>query len=177
MAWDFQQCGLCDQQSLRSACAYVQSDQSLYQSFEYSTSVKLLTEHNLEFLSLRGGCTGSSESTQVKMPHCSKSHVTAQFCYHLQTNDTIGNHCTKCKSKLGCKDQESIQSSTTPDPGYQWESDKLTEDTTNESQEVSPFPAGDHKAHINRRAQRHSKHKTEQKHKRSTKEVPPWNGQ
>ena len=48
-------------------------------------------------------------------------------------------------------------------------------DTTNESQEVSPFPAGDHKAHINRRAQRHSKHKTEQKHKRSTKEVPPWN--
>ena len=35
-------------------------------------------------------------------------------------------------------------------------------DTTNESQEVSPFPAGDHKTHINRRAQRHSKHKTEQ---------------
>ena len=34
-------------------------------------------------------------------------------------------------------------------------------DTTNESQEVSPFPAGDHKAHINRRAQRHNKHKTE----------------
>ena len=31
-------------------------------------------------------------------------------------------------------------------------------DTTNESQEVSPFPAGDHKAQINRRAQRHSKH-------------------
>ena len=31
-------------------------------------------------------------------------------------------------------------------------------DTTNESQEVSPFPAGDHKAHINR-------------------EVRPWNGQ
>ena len=50
-------------------------------------------------------------------------------------------------------------------------------DTTDESQEVSPFPAGDHKAHINRHAQRHSKHKTEQKHKRSTKEVPPWNGQ
>ena len=34
-------------------------------------------------------------------------------------------------------------------------------DTTNDSQEVSPFPAGDHKAHRNRRAQRHSKHKTE----------------
>ena len=36
-------------------------------------------------------------------------------------------------------------------------------DTTNESQEVSPFSAGDHKAHIDRRAQRHSKHKTEKK--------------
>ena len=81
------------------------------------------------------------------------------------------------KSKSGCKDQESIQSSTTPDPGYQWESDKLIVDTTNESQEVSSFPAGYPKAHINRRAQRHSKHKTEQKHERSIKEVPPWNSQ
>ena len=69
------------------------------------------------------------------------------------------------------------QYNATPDRGYQWESDKLTIDTTNESQEVSPFPAGDHKAHINRRVQRHSKHKTEPKHKRSTKEVLPWNGQ
>ena len=34
-------------------------------------------------------------------------------------------------------------------------------DTTNESQEVSPFPADDHKAHINRRAQRHSNNMTE----------------
>ena len=33
--------------------------------------------------------------------------------------------------------------------------------TINESQEVSPFPAGDHKAQINRSAQRHNKHKTE----------------
>ena len=63
-----------------------------------------------------------------------------------------------------------MQSSTTPDPGYQWESDKLSVDTTNETQEVSPFPAGDHKAHINRRAQKHSKHKTEQKHKNPQKE-------
>ena len=39
--------------------------------------VKLLTEHHLEFLSLRGGYGGSSESTLVKMPHGWKSHVTA----------------------------------------------------------------------------------------------------
>ena len=48
--------------------------------------------------------------------------------------------------------------------------------TINEIQEVSSFPVGDHKAQINRRTQRHNKHKTE-KHKRSTKEVPPWNRQ
>ena len=30
------------------------------------------------------------------------------------------------RSKQGCKDQELIQSSTTPDPEYQWESDTLT---------------------------------------------------
>ena len=39
--------------------------------------LKLLTEHHLEFLSLKGGCKGSSESIHVKMPHCWKSHVTA----------------------------------------------------------------------------------------------------
>ena len=74
--WHFQQCSICDQQSLRSACAYAQSDQSLYSSLEYSMTVKLLTEHYLEFLSLKGGCTGLYESTLVKMSHCWKSHVT-----------------------------------------------------------------------------------------------------
>ena len=49
-------------------------------------SVKLLTEHLLEFLSSKGGCTGSSESTLVKMPHCWKSHVTAHIsCKWLTT--------------------------------------------------------------------------------------------
>ena len=43
-------------------------------------------------------------------------------------------------------------------------------DITNDSQEVSTFQAGDHKAHINRCALRHNKHKTEEKI--STKEVP-----
>ena len=39
--------------------------------------VKLLTEHHLEFLSIKRGCSGSSESTHVKMPHCWKSHALA----------------------------------------------------------------------------------------------------
>ena len=42
-------------------------------------SVKLLSEHHLEVFSLKGGCTGTSESTLVKMPHYWKSHVTAHI--------------------------------------------------------------------------------------------------
>ena len=38
--------------------------------------VKLLTEHHLEFLSFKGGCT---ESKLVKMPHCWKSHAMAHI--------------------------------------------------------------------------------------------------
>ena len=70
---------MCDQQSLRSACAYAQSDRSLCYSLEYFMSVKQMTEHHLEFLSFKGGCTGSSESTLVKIPHCWKSHVAAHL--------------------------------------------------------------------------------------------------
>ena len=43
------------------------------------TLIKLLTEHHLEFLGLKRGCRGSSESTHVKMPHCWKSHARAHF--------------------------------------------------------------------------------------------------
>ena len=48
-------------------------------SLEYSMTVKLLTEQHLEFLSLKGGCTGLSESTLVKMPNCWKSHVATRL--------------------------------------------------------------------------------------------------
>ena len=42
--------------------------------------VKLLTEHHLEFLSLKGGCRGSSVSTWfVKMSNCWKSHAGAHL--------------------------------------------------------------------------------------------------
>ena len=43
--------------------------------------VKLLTEHHLEFLGLKGGYRGSSESTLVKMSNCWKSHALAQLCH------------------------------------------------------------------------------------------------
>ena len=41
------------------------------------------------------------------------------------TKTIVGNREHKKSTKEG-KDQESIQSSTTLDPGYQWESNKLT---------------------------------------------------
>ena len=89
MTRDFQQCGISDQQSLRPACAYAQSDQSLYKSLGYSMIVKLLTEHHLEFLSLKGGCTGSSESILVKMPHYWKSHVAAHIYTYWKMNFVV----------------------------------------------------------------------------------------
>ena len=61
-------------------------------------SVKLLTEHHLEFLLLKGGCRGSSESTLVKMPHCWKSHVTA----HCNQQMPLAGHepkPLKCQEK------------------------------------------------------------------------------
>ena len=48
-----------------------------------------------------------------------------------------------CESKTESKDQKSIQSGTTPVPGSQMVSYKITI-------EVSPFPSGDHKAALNK---------------------------
>ena len=41
--------------------------------------VRLLAEHHLVFLSLKGGCRGSSESTLVKVSNCWKSHAAAHM--------------------------------------------------------------------------------------------------
>ena len=51
-------------------------------------SFKVLVEHYLVFLGLKGGCTGSSESTLIKIPHCGKSHVAAHLCLlsHLRVS-------------------------------------------------------------------------------------------
>ena len=52
-------------------------------------SVKLLSKHHLEFLSLKVDCTGSYESTLVKMPHCWKSS-------HGSYVDVIAEDKTAC---------------------------------------------------------------------------------
>ena len=44
--------------------------------------LKLLTEHHLEILSLKGGCRGSSESTLVKMSNCLKFHAAAHLSFY-----------------------------------------------------------------------------------------------
>ena len=80
------------------------------------------------------------------------------------------------QSKLGCKDREFIQSSTTPDPGYLWESDKLTYRHHNESQEVRLSQQVTTR-HISTDTYKSLANTRQKKHKRSTKEVPPWNGQ
>ena len=59
--------------------AHMRSLISFCYSLEYSTIVKQLTEHHLKALSLKVGCTGLPESTLVKVPHCWKSHVTANI--------------------------------------------------------------------------------------------------
>ena len=46
-------------------------------------TVKILTAHHLDFLSLKGNCTGSSESILVKMPHCWKSHVAVHIVIYV----------------------------------------------------------------------------------------------
>ena len=56
--------------------------------------VWLPNEHHFEFLSLKGGCTGSSESSHVKMPHCWKSHVAAHMIFFLSGTISIGHGMT-----------------------------------------------------------------------------------
>ena len=48
-------------------------------------NIKLLDEHNLEFLSLKEGYTGSSESIHVKMPHRG-NHMLRLICHSVRSN-------------------------------------------------------------------------------------------
>ena len=48
--------------------------------------VKLLTDHHFESLSFKGGCTGSSESTLVKMPRCWKMIIHSFTCNVIHLN-------------------------------------------------------------------------------------------
>ena len=62
-------------------------------------TVKLLTEHHLEFQSLEGGYTDSSESTFVEISHCWLSRVAAHF---ISKTDTLYSViiCVSCWSVI-----------------------------------------------------------------------------
>ena len=61
-------------------------------------------------------------------------------------------------------------------PSHIWESDKNTrKHHTKESQEVKPFPAGNHKASKNRQDSIIITNVKLKQQKGSTKEAPPWN--
>ena len=59
-------------------------------------TVKLLTEHHLEFLRFKGGCRGSSESTLVKMSNSWKSHAAGQIILHYVGEEHDIELCDKC---------------------------------------------------------------------------------
>ena len=74
------------------------------------------------------------------------------------------------------KDQESIQSSTTPNPGYQWESGNPTIRHHKQEPRGQPFPSRWSQG-INKRGAWKHKNKTKITYRWSTRESPPWNGQ
>ena len=100
----------------------------------WSVSKELL-EHLCEILLIPGSMDFFSVLERQNGPH----HDIREY-----------NFTVNVLSKKKGKDQESIQSSNQPDPGYQRKSDNVTIEITNESQVVSPFPAGDHMASTNR---------------------------
>ena len=63
--------------------------------------VKLLTEHNLEFLRLKGDSRGASVSTLVKMSNCWKSHAVAQLISgHNQPKRVKFTNCSQFLSHI-----------------------------------------------------------------------------
>ena len=52
-------------------------------------AVKLLTEQYLEFLSLKGGCTGSSESIYMSKCHNVGNHMSRLIVYIYKQNKCI----------------------------------------------------------------------------------------
>ena len=88
-----------DQQRLRPACIYA----SLIRAFASRSNIlwlKPLSEYHLEFISLKGGCTCSSESTLVKIPHCWKSHFKAVM---LPVRDAIESRAWPTAVQLNIK--------------------------------------------------------------------------
>ena len=96
-----------------------------------------------------------SSKANLSVSDCSKTGLCIKYkvygCCPEETHE----------SKKEGKDQKSIQSSPHLTQDTNWKVITSQLDITNESQEVSPFQARDHKASINRRARKHNTNKTE----------------
>ena len=75
---------------------------------------------------------GGSEKYQASM------HI---YIYTIKLVQKTQQFDHQRQSKKECKDQESIQSITTPDPGYQWESDNFTIRHHKREPRGQPFPS------------------------------------
>ena len=67
-----------------------------------------MTQHHLVFLSLKGGCRGSSESTLVEMPHSWISYVTAHDM--VSTRENLSSEvCKLHRCRPACTSRQSDQ--------------------------------------------------------------------
>ena len=114
-------------------------------------NVKLSTKHYLELLSLKEGCTASSDSTLVKIPIVGKHMSRLQYMILKKGIETSVFRITFLHNKV--RKREKIRNRYNQAPHLTQDTNgKVTTsklDITNDSQEVNPFPAGDHKASTN----------------------------
>ena len=114
--------------------------------FNYLFSVKLIAIPILATMSLGLSCLSVVPACFI-CNGCSNRMDKKPLYIGMVTLQIITGTCSKIgenntfESKTGCKDQESIQSSTTPDQGYQWESYKIIVRHHKREPRGQPFPS------------------------------------
>ena len=104
----------------------------------------------MEFIDLHGIFKDNSVISSI--PNYINNSETPIICYKY--NKPIRYIIFKVSKGAKIRNRYNQVPQLTQDTNWKVTNSQL--DTTNESQEVSPFPAGDHKVHINRRVQRHN---------------------
>ena len=85
--------------------------------------------------------------------------VTDVINEHFDTFPNTVHKMLGIESKTDGKDQDAMQSCTTPDPGYHMGKKQKYSKHHQHEPKVSPFPAGDHKAAmIRRESMRNTRH-------------------
>ena len=102
---------MCDQQSLRSACACVQSDRSLCLSLECSVAVWLLAGRRLGFLCL--GAVRARLGLRLSECHIVGSHMFIQ-CFVLVMEYILGSGAPEC---IFHNQLKTLYNLFSPDPG------------------------------------------------------------